>query len=192
MDKHWLNLIIDKEDRRSDKIRKCKLCGRDFRARTQKKYCDSCASGGLIGPPLGSKLKCVRCGAAIVKDHPRRRYCAKHRKKRYKPMNPLNKTCTCPHCGTQFIRTNGPQKYCTKACSKAVVKKQNRTKYLAVRHKNQPAKYRLCKRCKKYFHADEMGRLYCRPCAAEAQKESIRRRRERLHKISIGKCYTIR
>lgn len=116
---------------RSERVRRCKMCGAEFPApsKTERVLCDTCRKEAKRATVVRERV-CVQCGAAFP-GGPSAKWCPacrierqRQRDREYKrrgPVRQLGSTQVCERCGAEYKLEGGLQRYCP-ACSEDAVR----------------------------------------------------------------------
>ena len=125
-------------------IKQCLICGKEFEAKNNQKYCsEECRKQ--------KRRQYYKKNAEHYKAYSKQYY-RENRDKRLKGRKKLIKECTI--CGTKFTTVYPFQKYCSKACKRKAKAEQKRKYYWANRTQKRWHGNRYLYPCKDYLHYD--------------------------------------
>ena len=147
----------------------CVGCGREFKDRPERKYCNWQCFHEHGANPQTYERKCEACGTKF-RGGRSKRFCTRkcysrhhHLMKTYGAPHRKPKACFNPTCNVEFV-PKGNQKYCAKDCEAA----DRRERYLAKKD---------CERCGAPIDLAKGGRRYCSSrCQLDAEADRRRTR----------------
>ena len=178
---------------------KCKICGREFKARHGNQRFCSCecrdeslrrsyrASNAKHKASRLHKVKCQKCGVEFETTSGRKKYCSedcataakqeqnrasnrRHHRKTYEPKP--KRLVKCENCGKEFETNRDNQRYCSSECYAEQHRRECATKW----KQNAPVYKKKCLLCGCEFEATDSRRKYCsKECRNKARAEQRRK-----------------
>lgn len=184
-------------------IKKCELCGKEFKTKGYAKYCVDCRMKVIWSkrrkkrPKIQIEKTCPTCGKQFVSSLLNRVYCSKECFIQHRMLLRGRIKKVCDKCGKVFF-TNTDKIYCKdcsgkkqqkekvitncEECGKEFIKKRKNQRFCCsaclIKNKNKMNRkitIKTCKVCGKKFESSKKFILYCsEECKKVVQKERIK------------------
>lgn len=172
------------------RLRKCKVCGKDFQSEKEQRLCPACRSAARAATVVRPR-ECAVCGCTFD-GGPRATYCPKCREERTRRANAeyqrrkaagrvrqIGSTDICTVCGKEYVVTGSLQQYCPECAPEAVrqkvlpVKRQrasDQKEAFTAKKKKLNAESKICAYCGRPFTSNTPAVTCSEECAREHKR----------------------